>query len=111
MDSNQKKLITPMCTQLYEIEDYCEDNFKNNSDEDMQDEEADREQIEDETKMYNDSNGDNKDFVMDDKNSEEDTKDEQSADFPESGISVEINIGNKSTSHTDSYVPLKTGTS
>jgi len=42
---------------------------------------------------------------------DEDFKEQMSSEFPNSGISVEINIANKNTSHTDSYIPLKTGTS
>lgn len=103
MESTQKK--------LYEIEDYQEDLIKNNSDEEMADDDP-RAVAEEEAKFddqYDDVKDEQKEYEIDDGN-QEDSKDQHS-EFPNSGISVEINIANKSTSHTDSYIPLKTGTS
>lgn len=98
MESTQKK--------LYEIEDNIEETYKNNSDEEMQDELDDKIKDDDDREERKTPSKDFEDDINDDSH-----KDHTSSEFPNSGISIEINIANKNTSHCDSYIPLKTGTS
>lgn len=106
MESTQKK--------LYEIEDYCEETYKNNNDEEVPEEDEDKIIAQDEERYqdkFEEIKEQRKEFELEDGDNSHEGKNHTPVEYPNSGISLEINIANKNTTHTDSYIPLKTGTS